>query len=71
MDAGLDVPRDQKITQLWNGSCTQSGEPVRVASASCDAAIPAGGTVTVGFTGMFTSSDTGPSAFTLNGSSCG
>jgi mannan endo-1,4-beta-mannosidase len=42
-----------------------------VASASCDAAIPAGGTVTVGFTGMFTSSHTAPSAFTLNGSSCG
>ena len=36
-------------------------------SASHDAAIPAGGTTTVGFTGTFTSNDTAPSAFTLNG----
>jgi cellulose 1,4-beta-cellobiosidase len=64
-------PGDQKITQLWNGSYTQSGEAVRVTNASYDAAIPPGSTVTVGFTGTFTSNDTSPSAFTLNGTSCG
>ena len=63
-------PGDQKITQLWNGSYTQSGEAVRVANASYNAAIPSGGTVTVGFTGTFTSNDTSPAAFTLNGSPC-
>jgi Cellulose binding domain len=56
---------------LWNGSYTQSGEAVRVANASYNAAIPPGGTVTVGFTGTFTSNDTSPSAFTLNGTPCG
>ena len=64
-------PGDQKITQLWNGSYTQSGEAVRVTNASYNAAIPPGGTVTVGFTGTFTSNDTSPSAFTLNGTPCG
>src|SRR5690242_11029507 len=64
-------PGDQKITQLWNGSYTQSGEAVRVTNASYNAAIPPGGTVTVGFTGTFTSNDTTPSAFTLTGTSCG
>ena len=64
-------PGDQKITQLWNGSYTQSGEAVGVANASYNAAIPPGGTVTVGFTGTFTSNDTSPSAFILNGAPCG
>jgi hypothetical protein len=64
-------PGDQKISQLWNGSYTQSGEAVRVTNASYNAAIPPGGTVTVGFTGTFTSNDTSPSAFTLNGAPCG
>jgi len=63
-------PGDQKITQLWNGSYTQSGEAVRVTNASYNAAIPPGGTATVGFTGTFTSNDTSPSAFTLNGAPC-
>jgi cellulose 1,4-beta-cellobiosidase len=64
-------PGDQKITQLWNGSYTQSGEAVRVTNAAYNAAIPPGGTVTAGFTGTFTSNDTSPSAFTLNGTPCG
>jgi len=63
-------PGDQKITQLWNGFYTQSGEAVRVTNASYNAAIPPGGTVVVGFTGTFTSNDTSPTAFTLNGTSC-
>lgn len=63
-------PGDQKITQLWNGTYTQSGEAVRVTNASYNATIPPGGTATVGFTGTFTSNDTSPSAFTLNGSPC-
>jgi hypothetical protein len=64
-------PGDQKINQLWNGTYTQSGEAVRVTNASYNAAIPPGGTVTVGFTGTFTSNDASPSAFTLNGTPCG
>jgi cellulase/cellobiase CelA1 len=63
-------PGDQKISQLWNGSYTQSGEAVRVTNASYNASIPPGGTVTVGFTGTFTSNDTSPTAFTLNGTPC-
>ena len=63
-------PGDQKITQLWNGFYTQSGEAVRVTNASYNAAIPPDGTVAVGFTGTFTSNDTSPTAFTLNGTSC-
>jgi len=63
-------PGDQKISSLWNGTFSQSGESVRVANASYNGTIPAQGTVTVGFTGTFTSSNTAPSSFTLNGSAC-
>jgi len=41
-----------------------------VANASYNGTIPARGTVTVGFTGTFTSNNTAPSSFTLNGAAC-
>ena len=63
-------PGDQKISSLWNGTYSQSGESVRVANASYNGTIPARGTVTVGFTGTFTSNNTAPSSFTLNGAAC-
>jgi endoglucanase len=63
-------PGDQKIGNLWNGTYTQSGEAVTVSAASFDADIAAGSSVTVGFTGTYTSSDAAPTAFTLNGSPC-
>jgi len=63
-------PGDQKISSLWNGTFSQSGESVQVANASYNGTIPARGTVTVGFTGTFTSNNTAPSSFTLNGAAC-
>jgi Cellulose binding domain/Glycosyl hydrolase family 12 len=63
-------PGDQKLNDLWNGSYTQSGEQVTVTNASYDGTIAPGGSVTVGFTGTYTSSDASPAAFTLNGGAC-
>jgi glycosyl hydrolase family 12/cellulose binding protein with CBM2 domain len=60
---------DQKISSLWNGNYTQSGQAVTVTNASYDATIPAGGTATVGFTATDTSNPS-PAAFTLNGHAC-
>jgi cellulose 1,4-beta-cellobiosidase len=59
-------PGDQKISSLWNGSYTQAGEAVTVSNESYNASIAPGGTVTVGFTGTYTSNDTAPSSI-----SCG
>ena len=64
-------PATRRSPSFWNGTYTQSGEAVRVTNASYNATIAPGGTVTVGFTGTFTSNDTSPSAFTLNGTPCG
>ncbi|KOG34571.1 cellulase family glycosylhydrolase [Streptomyces resistomycificus] len=63
-------PDSQRVTSLWGGTATQTGSDVAVASASYTAAIPAAGSVTLGFTATRGAANPGPSAFTLNGAAC-
>jgi endoglucanase len=63
-------PGDQKISQLWSASFTQSGEAVTAVSESYNATIAPGGSVTVGFTGTYTSSNAAPASFAVNGTAC-
>ena len=63
-------PGDQQISQLWNATFTQSGEQVTATAESYNATIAPSGTVTIGFTGTFTSNDTAPTAFSVNGTPC-
>jgi Glycosyl hydrolase family 12/Cellulose binding domain len=58
--AGFTFPGDQKISTLWNGAFTQSGETVSVSNEPYDASIAPEGTVTVGFTGTYSGSDPSP-----------
>jgi endo-1,4-beta-xylanase len=61
----------QTITQLWNGSYTQSGGDVTVTNASYNGSIPTGGNVTLGFNGAWNNgSNPTPTGFTLNGVAC-
>jgi endo-1,4-beta-xylanase len=60
----------QAITQLWNGSVTQSGAQVTVTNASYNGAIPSGGTTSFGFNGSWTSANPAPTGFALNGTAC-
>jgi cellulase/cellobiase CelA1 len=53
---------DQQISTLWNGSFTESGEQVAVSNESYNGSVAPGATVTVGFTGTYTSSDAPPAA---------
>ncbi len=55
-------PGDQQITNLWNGSFTQTAAAVAVTSASYDSSIPAGGTATVGFTASYTGTNSAPAS---------
>jgi endoglucanase len=55
---------DQKIASLWNGTYTQSGEQVTVTNESYNGPVAPGGTVTVGFTGTDTNSNTPPTTIT-------
>jgi endo-1,4-beta-xylanase len=61
----------QTITQLWNGSVTQSGSQVTVTNVSYNGSIPSGGNASFGFNGSWTSSNPVPTSFALNGVSCG
>lgn len=63
-------PGDQQITSLWNASYVQSGEQVTAAAESYDPTITPSGSVTVGSTGTFSSSDATPANFQVNGTDC-
>jgi cellulase/cellobiase CelA1 len=61
---------NQKITNLWNATYTQSGTEVTVNNESYNAAIPAGGSISFGFNLNYNGTNNKPTAFTVNGSSC-
>jgi hypothetical protein len=63
-------PGDQKITNAWNASVTQSGTGVTATNLSYNAVIPAGGSQSFGFQGTWTASDASPTSFTVNGIAC-
>jgi Cellulose binding domain/Putative Ig domain len=63
-------PGDQKITSNFNGGFSQSGENATLTNASYNGSIAPGGSVSVGFQGTWTSNDTSPTSFALNGASC-
>ncbi|MBV9445044.1 MAG: glycoside hydrolase family 11 protein [Streptosporangiaceae bacterium] len=67
---GFTFPGDEKVTSNFNGSFSQSGEAVTLTSASYNGSIPAGGSVTDGIQGTWTSSNAAPTSFTLNGATC-
>lgn len=63
-------PSGQTITQLWSGTVTQSGASVTVRNAAWNGAVATGGTASFGFNGSWTSANTAPSSFALNGVTC-
>jgi endo-1,4-beta-xylanase len=63
-------PGDQKVTSNFNGSFSQSGENVTLTNAGYNGTIAAGASVTDGFQGTWTSNDTNPSSFSVNGTAC-
>jgi len=60
----------QTITQLWNGTVTQSGAAVTVTNVSYNAAIASGATTSFGFNGSWNGSNPAPASFALNGTTC-
>nr|BFE59366.1 arabinofuranosidase catalytic domain-containing protein [Dactylosporangium thailandense] len=60
----------QSVTQLWNGSYTQSGAQVTVTDAGWNGTIATGATVSFGFNGSTTGANPAPASFTLNGVTC-
>jgi O-glycosyl hydrolase len=65
-------PNGQTITQLWNGSYTQSGSAVTITNLSYNGTIAPGATVSSApsFNGAWSGTNSPPTSFTLNGSAC-
>ncbi|GEM_PF-855046 len=63
-------PGNQTITNLWNGSYTQSGQSVSVTNLGYNGSIPVNGSVNFGFNANYSGTNARPAAFTLNGSPC-
>jgi cellulase/cellobiase CelA1 len=63
---GWTFPGNQAISSLWDGTYSQSGETVTVNNASYNGSIAAGGTVTVGFTGSYTGTNSAPSTISCS-----
>ena len=61
-------PSGQTITQLWNGTHTQSGAQVTVRDAGYNAPIATNGSVSFGFNGGGAAAT--PASFALNGTVC-
>jgi cellulase/cellobiase CelA1 len=57
-------PGDQEITSLWDASYTQSGETVTVTNASYDGTVKPGSSVTIGFNGSYSGTNTAPASVT-------
>ncbi len=63
-------PAGQTITNMWHAVASQSGANVVATNAQYNARVPAGGSVTIGFTGTWTGTNPIPNAFTVNSASC-
>ena len=63
-------PGDQKITNLWNGTVSQSGKQVTITNANWNGNIASQASISIGFNGTWTSDNTSPTSFTLNGHAC-
>lgn len=68
---GFTFPNGQKVASGWAGTWTQTGANVTVTDAGWNKGIAAGATVALGFNGTWTGANAIPSAFTLNGVTCG
>jgi endoglucanase len=66
---GWTFSGNQKISNIWNASFTQSGTSVTVTNQAYNSTIPAnGGKVSFGFNLSYSGSNPKPTSFTLNGS---
>ncbi|MEU8819441.1 cellulose binding domain-containing protein [Actinoplanes sp. NPDC048796] len=61
-------PSGQTVTQLWNGSVTQSGADVTVRNAGWNGSLATSATASFGFNGS--GAAVAPTAFSLNGTAC-
>jgi poly(hydroxyalkanoate) depolymerase family esterase len=64
------LPGGQTITGGWNASYSPSSGQVTARNLNYNAAIPAGGSTTLGFQATHTGNAAAPTSFALNGATC-
>lgn len=65
-----DMPNNQKITGLWNGSYTQSGAAVSVKNVSWNGNVAKNAAVQFGFNASYTGTNAIPTNVSVNGVLC-
>ena len=68
---GYSYAGKQQLTEGWDGTWTQSGENVTVTSASWNGSLGTGGSTSAGANFSYSGTNAAPTAFTLNGTTCG
>jgi len=68
--ASWTFPGNQQVTQLWNGTVSQSGEAVTVANASYNGSVATNASVSFGFNGSYSGTNAAPAAIRFNGVAC-
>jgi beta-glucosidase len=64
-------PGNQQVTAGWNATWTQQGSAVSAANLSWNAALAANASVSIGFNGSYSGTNSRPTAFSLNNVPCG
>jgi endoglucanase len=67
---GYSYSGNQQVSNGWNGTWSQSGENVTVASASYNGSVATNGTVSFGAQFTYSGTNTNPTSFTMNGTAC-
>ncbi len=67
---GYAYTGNQKLAQGWSGNWSQSGENITVTNASWNGSLATGGSASIGANFSYTGTNTAPTAFTLNGTTC-
>jgi hypothetical protein len=62
---------DQRITNGWSAKWSQSGSAVTVTNESWNGNVPSGGSIEIGGQGTWSSNQTNPSSYAVNGVTCG
>ncbi|MEV6997187.1 PHB depolymerase family esterase [Streptomyces sp. NPDC093982] len=67
---GFTLPAGQSITNGWGATYAPASGAVTGSSASYNAALASGASVSIGYQANHTGNSAGPGAFTLNGTAC-
>ncbi|UVS79052.1 glycoside hydrolase family 9 protein [Actinokineospora sp. UTMC 2448] len=68
---GFAFPGDQRVTQGWSATWSQSGKNVTAKNMPWNGALAKGQSVSIGFNGSHSGGNPAPTAFTVNGATCG